>query len=125
MSRSLPSRALHSVFGRINQKRQWHELPFPANLLNLLSLRLDMRDKNLYDAPDEQIQEEGREKPPPEALLARRADGQWNDLNDPDMGATGTKFGRNIDPGRSRPEKEPKLFDPNPRTVSLELMTRR
>ncbi len=125
MSRSLPSRALHSVFGRINQKRQWHELPFPANLLNLLSLRLDLRDKNLYDAPDEQIQEEGREQPPPEALLARRADGQWNDLNDPDMGATGTKFGRNIDPDRSRPEKEPKLFDPNPRTVSLELMTRR
>jgi hypothetical protein len=49
VSRSFGGKALHAVFGPINKKRQWHELPFPLNLLNLLSLRLDLRDMNLFD----------------------------------------------------------------------------
>jgi hypothetical protein len=123
MSRSLPNKAMHAVFGRINQRRQWHRLPFPISLLNLLSLRLDLRDKNLFDT-DKRLQEHGTEEPPPEALKARRPDGMWNDLNDPDMGSRGATFSRNIDPKRIRPEKPPRLYDPNPREISLELMTR-
>jgi len=69
MSRSLPSRALHAVFGRINKKRQWHELPFPISLLNLLSLRLDLRDMNLFDTSEE-IKTEATEEPPAEARTA-------------------------------------------------------
>src|SRR5918997_4061586 len=114
MSRSLPTKAMHAVFGRINQRRQWHQLPFPISLLNLLSLRLDLRDKNLFDT-DKRLQEHGTEEPPPEALKARRPDGTWNDLNDPDMGSQGATFSRNIDPKRIRPEKPPRLYDPNPR----------
>src|SRR4051812_2801220 len=49
MSRSIAGRALHAVFSRVNRKRQWHELPFPISDLNLLSLRLDLRELNLYD----------------------------------------------------------------------------
>jgi hypothetical protein len=69
---------MHTVFASINRRRQWHQLPFPISLLNLLSLRLDLREKNLFDS-DKQIQEHGTEEPPPEALGAPRPDGKWND----------------------------------------------
>ena len=124
MSRPLPVRVLSKTFERVNRGRQWYELPLtPLRALNLLALRLDLRDRNLFDTRDP-IQEKGTEEPPKEALTARRPDGRWNDLNDPDMGSTGRAFGRNIDPKRIKPEKPPRLYDPNPRTVSLELMTR-
>ena len=123
MERSLPTKAMHALFAPINRRRQWHQLPFPISLLNLLSLRLDLRDKNLFDS-DKQIQEHGTEQPPPEALTACRPDGMWNDLNDPDMGSQSSAFSRNINPKRIKPESPPRLYDPNPRTVSLELMSR-
>ena len=49
-------------------------------------------------------------KPPPEVLGARTADGSWNDLADPTMGAKGTGFGRNVPlprPGRSQAAARP------------------
>src|SRR5438128_2545926 len=50
VKRSLAARGLHAVFGRINKKRQWYEVPTtPLRALNLLSLRLDLRDFNLFD----------------------------------------------------------------------------
>jgi hypothetical protein len=50
VSRSLPNRALHAVFSRVNKRRQWHQLPTTSlKALNLLSLRLDLRDLNLLD----------------------------------------------------------------------------
>jgi hypothetical protein len=116
-------KVLHGIFGPINKKRQWHELPFPINLLNLLSLRLDLRDMNLYDT-SEKIQTEATEEPPEEALTARRPDGKWNDLKDKDMGSVESSFTRNIDPKRIKPEKPPRLHEPSARKVSLELMTR-
>jgi hypothetical protein len=114
---------MHAVFGRVNKRRQWHELPFPLNLLNLLSLRLDLRDMNLFDTSEE-LRSEGKEEPPPEVLTARVPGGRWNDLNDPEMGSTDSAFTRNINPKRIKPEKPPRLHDPSARTVSLELMTR-
>jgi hypothetical protein len=124
VKRSLPNRALHAVFSRVNRKRPWYELPTTSlKSLNLLSLRLDLRDMNLFDTGTP-IRTEGLEEPPKEALTARRPDGKWNDLNDADMGSTGTAFTRNINPKRIRPEQPPRLHDPSARTVSLELMTR-
>src|ERR687886_1018242 len=124
VSRSLSSRALGAVFHRINKRRQWWELPTVGlKTLNLLSLRLDLRDLNLFDTSTP-IRKHGLEDPPPEALRARRPDGTWNDLDDPGMGATGSAFARNIDPKRIKPEKPPRLHDPSARKVSLELMTR-
>jgi hypothetical protein len=123
MSRSLPSRVLHQVFSRVNQRRQWHQLPFPISLLNLLSLRLDLRDENLFDT-SQKIKEDPTQEPPPEARRARMPEGTWNDLSDPGMGARGSAFARNVDPRRLKPEKPPRLYDPSPRKVSLELMAR-
>src|ERR687886_377346 len=115
---------MHRVFSRINQRRQWYELPTTAlKALNLLSLRLDLRDMNLFDTSTP-IRKHGTEEPPKEALTARRPDGTWNDLDDPDMGSVGSAFTRNIDPKRIKPEKPPRLHDPSARKVSLELMTR-
>jgi hypothetical protein len=124
MSRPLPHRLLHAAFSKVNEKRQWWELPTTGlKALNLLSLRLDLRDLNLFDTGTP-IRTHGLQEPPREALTARRPDGKWNDLDDPDMGSTGTAFTRNINPKRIKPEKPPRLLDPSPRTVSLELMTR-
>jgi hypothetical protein len=115
---------MNSVFSRINKRRQWYELPTtPLKALNLLSLRLDLRDMNLFDTGTP-IRKDPIEDPPPEAQKARRPDGKWNDLADADMGSTGSAFTRNIDPRRSIPEKPPRLHDPSARKVSLELMTR-
>src|SRR5215210_6410374 len=123
-SRSLSSRALSAVFHRINKRRQWYEMPTVGlKALNLLSLRLDLRDMNLYDTGTP-IRKHGLEDPPPEALKARRPDGKWNDLEDPEMGSTGSAFTRNINPKKIKPEKAPRLHDPSARKVSLELMTR-
>ena len=115
---------MHAVFGPINKRRQWHELPFPVNVLNLLSLRLDLRDMNLFDTSEKLKENGGGPAPPHEVLKARTPEGKWNDLNDPEMGSTGTGFTRNIDPQRIKPEKPPRLHDPSARKVSLELMTR-
>src|SRR4051812_40564319 len=125
VSRSLSSKVLRGVFSRVNKKRAWYELPTtPLKALNLLSLRLDLRDMNLFDTSTP-IRKHGIEEPPEEVLKARRPDGKWNDLNDPDMGSTDSAFTRNVDPKRIRPEKPPRLHDPSARKVSLELMTRR
>src|SRR5919202_2405271 len=122
--RSLANRAMHTVFSRINQKRQWWQLPTTTlKVLNLLSQRLDLRDMNLFDT-SEKIKTEATEEPPKEALTARRPDGRWNDLKDKDMGSVESSFTRNIDPKRTKPEKPPRLHDPSARNVSLELMTR-
>src|SRR4051812_4555559 len=123
MKRSLPNKAMHAVFGRVNRKKQWHELPFPINLLNLLSLRLDLRDMNLYDT-SEKIKTEATEEPPKEALTARRPGGRRKDLKDKDMGPVESVFTRNIDPKRIKPDKTPRLHEPSARKVALELMTR-
>jgi Animal haem peroxidase len=124
VKRSLSGRALNVVFSRVNRRRQWYELPTTTlKSLNLLSLRLDLRDMNLFDTGTP-IRTHGLEEPPEEASRARRPDGKWNDLEDSDMGSHGTAFTRNVNPKRIRPERPPRLYDPSPRTVSLELMTR-
>src|SRR3954468_8530211 len=68
VSRSLPNRAMHAVFSRINEKRPWYRLPTTSlKGLNLLSLRLDLRDMNLFDTSEE-LKTESTEEPPPEAI---------------------------------------------------------
>src|SRR5436190_4443487 len=77
VKRSLSGRALHVVFSRVNRKRPWYELPSTAlKSLNLLSLRLDLRDMNLFDTGTP-IRKHGLEEPPREALGTRRPDGTW------------------------------------------------
>src|ERR671921_882833 len=55
---------MHTVFSRINRKRQWWQLPTTTlKVLNLLSQRLDLRDMNLYDT-SVKIKTEATEEPP-------------------------------------------------------------
>jgi hypothetical protein len=64
--------------------------------------------------------------PTPESarhLIARTPDGTYNDLENPRMGSAGTRFGRNVPLDRTFPDYD-RLLQPNPRTVSRELLTR-
>jgi hypothetical protein len=57
-------------------------------------------------------------------LTERTIDGTFNDLRDPRMGSVGSRFGRNVPNEFTYPDTEPQIYSPNPRTVSLELLTR-
>jgi tetratricopeptide (TPR) repeat protein len=64
------------------------------------------------------------QRPPVGVGYFRTADGSWNNLADPKEGAAGTRFLRNVELSAIRPETGPELLDPNPREVSLRLLTR-
>ena len=77
----------------------WHKLQTPFALLNLLNFRNKLRKNNLHDTS--QIADKDKlPKPIPDAdnkhLIARTADGSFNDLEHPEMGMAGTRFGRNV-----------------------------
>lgn len=103
----------------------WHKLPLPLAVPVLIGLRNTLREQNLYDTRT--LPSTGQSVPVPEDQryrTVRTADGSFNDLSDPLMGATGTRMGRNVPLEYASAEQEPDLMTPNPRTVSLELMTR-
>src|SRR5205807_5071585 len=56
---------------------------------------------------------------------ARTLDGTYNDLEEPLMGALGSRFGRNVPLADAVPDPDHLLLDPSPRRISLELMTRK
>src|SRR3954451_9448495 len=47
--RSLFAKSLIGAYSVINRYVEWHELPTPLGLFNLLAYRIVLRDKNLYD----------------------------------------------------------------------------
>ena len=101
---------------------RWAKLPWPLGLLTILSYRNRLRRENLHDTETPAT----RNRPVPEHsrhLTARTADGTYNDLENPRMGSTGTRFGRNVPTDRTHPDYD-RLLQPNPRTVSRELLTR-
>jgi Animal haem peroxidase len=101
---------------------RWSRLPVPLGLATILIYRNRLRRQNLYDTESQATQN----RPVPEGtrhLIARTADGTYNDLQDPRMGSAGTRFGRNVPLERTFPDND-RLLQPNPRTVSRELLTR-
>ena len=104
----------------------WYRLPKPLGIAVLAGLRQRLRTYNLFDS--------GRgpaDKPPPPTTVgdddfktARTLDGTRNDLRDPLMGSLGSRFGRNVAPELTYPETSDKFWDPNPRLVSRQLLTR-
>jgi len=103
----------------------WDKVPTPLGLLILIGLRNILRQQNLYDT----THEPAINLPPVEPMQARylterTADGTHNDLDNPAMGMAGSRFGRNVPIEYTYPEPEPAILSPNPRTVSLELLTR-
>jgi hypothetical protein len=105
----------------VDKRVGWHRLPRPLAIPTLIGIRERLRHANLFDTglPKNSF-------PPydPRYLGARTLDGSYNDLERPLMGAMNTRFGRNVPPEDTYPEELPRLLEPNPRTVSRELMTR-
>jgi len=104
----------------------WHRLPTPLALLKLSEFRKNLRQHNLHDTS--QFKDKGKlpvPQPTPDGrhLVARTVDGSYNDLDHPEMGMVGTRFGRNM-PLPDVSPNEKKLLEPNPRKVSRVLMTR-
>jgi hypothetical protein len=117
---------LYSSFTEwIDHRIGWDKLPWPLGLLVVLGLRFRLRAKNLYDSGRGPL-----DLPPAgdewhaDHLTARTIDGTYNDLQDPLMGALGSRFGRNVPLDHAYPDPDDRLLEPNPRRVSLELLTR-
>ena len=107
----------------VNRFVEWHRLPLRTSLLNLDVLRSELRKQNLIDTEPHEAPPQARDVPPPppeEMRTTRSFDGTHNDLSAPKMGAVGAAFGRNIKPDFSQDVEEP-----NPITVSRELLHRK
>ena len=125
MAESTLQRIFNSTSQIFNRIIPWHRLPRSFGLVLLYGLRDRLRRLNLH-SPD-RLESEGALKAPPcesAFLVSRTADGTHNDLGSPTMGAAGTRFGRNFALDQVYPD-EASLLSPNPRTVSLELLTRK
>lgn len=107
----------------MDRVRVWYEWPLVMAIPMLLGHRAIMRERNLYDTERD-----------PSVLKLRTAgnpgeqrapDGSYNDLACPWMGMAGARFGRNIPIAATAGEKEPELYEPNPRLISRRLLARR
>ncbi len=115
--------AARRFFKLLNRRVEWHRLPLRLSLLNLDVFRYDLRRQNLLDTEPPEAPPRARDVPPPpseEGRIARSFDGRDNDLSAPKMGAVGAAFGRNI-----RPNFAQNVEEPNPITVSRELLRRK
>jgi hypothetical protein len=105
----------------------WYGRPKFLAILTLAYMREQLNAHNLGTSypPGLRVgfQPEGQ-IPPPGVTHFRTADGSWNDLADPKAGAAGTRFLRNVDMSSIRPETGEQLLTPNPREISLRLLTR-
>ena len=136
---------------KLDRRFGWHRLPTPFGLLVLAEMRKVLRDRNLYDTgqptglsvpqagddpeaaryltgtfevPGAYGDGNGDSESEPRYVESRMIDGTFNDLENPLMGSTGTRFGRNFPLEHTYPEQEPQLHTPDARKVSLELHTR-
>ena len=102
--------------------KDWHQLPGPAAAAKLIEIRNELRERNLHDTEEPAL--ETTDMPAaPEARTFRTNDGTYNDLTCPRMGSAGMRFGRNVPLSETFPDTA-NLLNPNPRTVSRELLTR-
>ena len=117
-------RLYDSLCAAVDRGVGWDKLPVPLGLATLIGLRNILRQENLYDTSGEAAVN----LPPLPAfdrsfLVNRSELGVYNDLAEPRMGMLGSRFGRNVPLEATRAEPD-LLMEPNPRTVSRELLTR-
>jgi 2,4-dienoyl-CoA reductase-like NADH-dependent reductase (Old Yellow Enzyme family) len=104
--------------------RPWYERPRLFAMGELVDIRNELREKNLYDTEEPPFQKQAIPADLDPAIReARSIDGTNNDLSVPRMGAAGCRFGRNVPLEHTVPDTA-NLLVPNPRVVSRELMTR-
>ena len=107
-----------------NLRVEWFKLPYWIALINFIGMRELSRDQNLYDTQTLPSVDPNVDRPTETRYLhARSPDGTYNDLQVPQMGSAGTRFGRNFPLTQVYPD-EATLLTPNPRTVSRQLLTR-
>jgi hypothetical protein len=116
------SSLIGSVAERLDRRFSWYRLPGPIALFTLIGLRNRLRQRNLFDTGLPEAPQ-GRSWDP-RFLTARTVDGTYNDLERPMMGSVGSRFGRNVPPSAGEPEARPRILEPNPRTISRDLLTR-
>ncbi|MEM9223501.1 MAG: peroxidase family protein [Pseudomonadota bacterium] len=81
-----------------------------------------LRRHNLIDTETDPVRPD---KPKDfDVVGARTPDGTFNDLSEPQMGAAGARFARNVALSSTYGETAPKLFDPSPRLISNKLLAR-
>ncbi|GAC1639838.1 MAG: peroxidase family protein [Ktedonobacteraceae bacterium] len=108
----------------------WHRLPLPIGLAILILMRTILRKQNLYDTTGTKLTGSSTSEthmgsgPPAHYLVARTADGTYNDLDVPTMGSAWTRFGRNVPLEHAYPASDAAILMPNPRLISLELLAR-
>jgi hypothetical protein len=121
--RSGIGRLLGNAMMAIDRRLGWERLPPPLGLLVIFGVRTVLRERNLFDPETLPALDRPPVGPPdPANLDTRTVDGTYNDLNLPSMGMAGSRFGRNV-PIDRKYESPSTLMDPNPREVSLALMT--
>ena len=104
----------------------WDRLPVPLGIATLVGMRQRLRERNLYDTETPHTKMNQRSSEPKEKHH-RTVDGTYNDLENARMGSAGTRLGRNVPMvGRTYPASlRGTMMEPNPREISLELMTRK
>jgi hypothetical protein len=97
----------------------WWDLPLPAQMATLALFREDLREFNLYDTETPENGGAVTSEPPP----YRTYDCSQTDPQNPAMGKTGMRFGRNVPPEATFPDEQ-SMLDPSPREVSKNLLNR-
>jgi Animal haem peroxidase len=107
----------------VDRRWGWDRLPTLLAIPVLIGLRNRLRAENLYDTGRGPL-DEPDVNDHPRYLTARTLDGTFNDLDEPLMGALGSRFGRNVPISMTFREPEDRMLEPNARTISRELLTR-
>jgi len=116
------------IYSFINRFVPWHKLPSVIGALNLGAMREELRRDNLHDVyPDESAQGNAKDDPAGNTRFhdARNSDGKYNSLEQPLMGCSGMRFGRNFPRSWCKKPTDEELLTPNPRLVSERFMARK
>ena len=107
-------------------RRHWYKRTQFFALLKLRQFWETLRRGNLHDTsqlPDSSQLSSPSKPAGDRHLIARTLDGSYNDLDHPEMGMEGTRFGRNVPLADAYPDEQT-LLTPNPCLLSRRLMTR-
>ena len=120
-----PVSSFNDAAERIDRRLGWHRLPLPLAIPTLIGLRDRLREKNLYDTGRGPARRAATSTDHPRYLTARTLDGTLQRPRRPADGQPRQPL-RPQRPARATPYREPTdaLLEPNPRTVSRELLTR-
>src|SRR5262245_44838631 len=115
----------------VNAVVHWHRLPRYFGAVNLIAFLVVLRQKDVNrtrgpDVPARLTANPDDSSANPDSvatrtfnsadLSSRAWDGRYNDLNDANMGAAHSRFGRNVPLSRAFPEPEDGgLMEPSPR----------